>query len=204
MEVLTDDLLMRNNIRESLKQIYDFERLAGRIACGSANGKDLIALRNSCFVLPDLKSDLSGCGSRLLTDLEQEIDDLKPVYRLIDRAIVEEPPFAIKEGGIIKEGYSKELDELKFSIKDAQNWIAQLESTERERTGIKNLKVGFNKVFGYFLEVTRSYYDMIPDNYVRKQTLANCERFITVSYTHLDVYKRQTLLFTTLPLMKKI
>lgn len=186
VEVLTDDLLMRNNIRESLKQIYDFERLAGRIACGSANGKDLIALRNSCFVLPDIKSDLSGCGSRLLTDLEQEIDDLKPVYRLIDRAIVEEPPFAIKEGGIIKEGYSKELDELKFSIKDAQNWIAQLESTERERTGIKNLKVGFNKVFGYFLEVTRSYYDMIPDNYVRKQTLANCERFITPELKEME------------------
>ncbi|MCC2865286.1 DNA mismatch repair protein MutS [Hominibacterium faecale] len=186
VEVLTDDLLMRNNIRESLKQIYDFERLAGRIACGSANGKDLIALRNSCFVLPDIKNDLSGCGSRLLSELEQEIDDLKPVYALIDRAIVEEPPFAIKEGGMIKEGYSKELDELKFSIKDAQNWIAQLESTERERTGIKNLKVGFNKVFGYFLEVTKSYYEMIPDNYVRKQTLANCERFITPELKEME------------------
>ncbi|MCQ4635877.1 DNA mismatch repair protein MutS [Anaerovorax odorimutans] len=186
VEVLTDDLLMRNNIRESLKQIYDFERLSGRIACGSANGKDLIALRNSCFVLPDIKSDLSGTDSLLLKELEQEIDDLKPVYDLIDRAIVEEPPFAIKEGGIIKEGYSKELDELKFSIKDAQNWIAQLESAERERTGIKNLKVGFNKVFGYYLEITKSYYDMIPENYVRKQTLANCERFITPELKEME------------------
>lgn len=186
VETLTEDLLLRNNIRENLKQIYDFERLSGRIACGSANGKDLIALRNSCFVLPDIKSDLSENESRLLRDLNDEIGDLKEVYELIERAIVEEPPFAIKEGGIIKEGYSAELDELKFSIKDAQNWIARLESTERERTGIKNLKVGFNKVFGYFLEITKSYYDMIPENYVRKQTLTNCERFITPELKEME------------------
>lgn len=186
VEVLTDDLLMRNNIKENLKQIYDFERLSGRIACGSANGKDLIALRNSCYVLPEIKNDLAGCGSLLLEELEQEINNLRPVYDLIERAVVEEPPFVIKEGGIIKAGYSKELDDLKYSIKDAQNWIAQLEGTERERTGIKNLKVGFNKVFGYYLEITKSYYDMIPENYVRKQTLANCERFITPELKEME------------------
>lgn len=186
VEVLYDDLLMRNNIRENLKQIYDFERLSGRIACGSANGKDLIALRNSCAVLPDIRADLAESGSPLLQQLKDEIHDLKMVHDLIDSAIIEEPPFTIKEGGIIKEGYSEELDALKDSIKDAQNWIAGLESSERERTGIKNLKVGFNKVFGYFLEITKSYYDQIPENYVRKQTLTNCERFITPELKEME------------------
>lgn len=186
VEVLTDDLLLRNNLREHLKRIYDFERLCGRIACGSANGKDLISLRNSCFVLPEIKADLKESGSALLQRLSREVRDLKEVYQLIDRAIVEEPPFAVKEGGIIKEGYSAELDDLKFSIRDAQNWIARLENSERERTGIKNLKVGFNKVFGYFLEITKSYYDKVPENYVRKQTLTNCERFITPELKEME------------------
>lgn len=186
VEVLTEDLLLRNNLRENLKQIYDFERLSGRIACGSANGKDLIALRNSCFVLPEIRADLAESESSLLRKLGEEVRDLKEVYELINSAIVEEPPFAVKEGGLIREGYSGELDDLKFSIRDAQDWIAQLENTERERTGIKNLKVGFNKVFGYFLEITKSYYDMIPDNYVRKQTLTNCERFITPELKEME------------------
>jgi len=179
VEALYEDVLIRNNIKEHLKHVYDFERLTGRIACGSANGKDLIALRNSCFVLPDLKEELAALDSSLLEQLNHSIDSLQTVHNLIDQSIVEDPPFAIKEGGLIKDGYSQELDALKDSIRDAQNWIAGLEQSERERTGIKNLKVGFNKVFGYYLEVTRSYYDLIPDNYIRKQTLANCERFIT-------------------------
>ena len=179
VEVLMDEILIRNNIKEHLKRVYDFERLTGRIACGNANGKDLIALRNSCAVLPDIKAELDGSGSYLLDELNSQIHPLSDVYELIDKSIVEDPPFVIKEGGLIKQGFSAELDELKASIKDAQEWIAGLESCERERTGIKNLKVGYNKVFGYYLEVTRSYYDLIPDNYLRKQTLANCERFIT-------------------------
>lgn len=179
VEALLDDVLMRNNIKEHLRRVYDFERLTGRIACGSANGKDLIALRNSCSVIPDIKAELTGNDSGLLCILNDEIHNLNEVYDLIDRSIVEDPPFTIKEGGLIKGGFSPELDELKASIKDAQDWIAGLEASERERTGIKNLKVGFNKVFGYYLEVTKSYYDLIPDNYIRKQTLANCERFIT-------------------------
>ncbi|MBP3383980.1 MAG: DNA mismatch repair protein MutS [Firmicutes bacterium] len=186
VEVLADDFLMCNNIKTNLKQIYDFERLSGRIACGNANGKDLIALRNSCYVLPEIKSDISDTDSSLLLQLNDEIHDLKEVHDLIDTAIVDEPPFTVKEGGIIKEGYSGELDQLKFSIKDAQLWIANLESTERERTGIKNLKVGFNKVFGYYLEITKSYYDMIPENYIRKQTLANAERFITPELKEME------------------
>ena len=186
VEVLADDFLMCNNIKTNLKQIYDFERLSGRIACGNANGKDLIALRNSCYVLPEIKSDIAGTDSSLLQQLNDEIHDLKEVHDLIDNAIVDEPPFTIKEGGIIKEGYSEELDQLKFSIKDAQLWIANLEGTERERTGIKNLKVGFNKVFGYYLEITKSYYDMIPENYIRKQTLTNAERFITPELKEME------------------
>lgn len=179
VEALSEDILLQNNLRENLKQIYDFERLAGRIACGSANGKDLIALRNSCYVLPDIKEDLNGSPSALLNQLNDEIGQLKEVYQLIDCAVAEDPPFSVKEGGIIKEGYSRDLDDLKLSIQDAKNWLAQLEASEREKTGIKNLKVGFNKVFGYYLEITRSYYDMTPEHYIRKQTLANCERFIT-------------------------
>ncbi|MDO5414201.1 MAG: DNA mismatch repair protein MutS [Bacillota bacterium] len=179
VEVLLDEVLIRNNLKEYLKRVYDFERLTGRIAYGTANGKDMIALRNSCGVLPDIKAELDATGSDLLDMLNEQIHPLDQVYDLIDRSIVEDPPFVIKEGGLIKSGFSQELDELKASIKDAQDWIAGLETSERERTGIKNLKVGFNKVFGYYLEVTRSYYDLIPDNYIRKQTLANCERFIT-------------------------
>ena len=186
VEELYSDLLMRNNIKENLKHIYDFERLAGRIACGNANGKDLIALRNSIAVLPEIKSDLGAAGSELLRKINEEIDCLTDIYNIIDKAICEEPPFVIKEGGLIKEGYSEELDNLKFSIKDGKSWISNLENTERERTGIKNLKVGYNRVFGYYLEVTRSYYDFIPENYIRKQTLANAERFITPELKEME------------------
>lgn len=178
VEVLTEDGIRRNDIRESLKRIYDFERLTGRIATGKANGRDMIALRNSCGVLPDIKYDLEGADG-LLAELNDSIYELEEVFEIIDRGIVEEPPFTVKEGGLIKEGYSEKLDDLKLSISDAQNWIASLEQSERERTGIKNLKVGFNKVFGYYLEVTKSYYDMIPEDYIRKQTLVGSERFVT-------------------------
>ncbi|MBR0596615.1 DNA mismatch repair protein MutS [Sinanaerobacter chloroacetimidivorans] len=179
VELLSDQILLRNNLKESLKKIYDLERLAGRIACGNANGKDLIALRNSIFVLPDMKSELAACGDSFLEKLEEKMDSLSEIYDLIDQSIQEEPPFTIKEGGIIKEGYSLDLDQIKHSIKDGQSWIAGLEGTEKERTGIKSLKVGFNKVFGYYIEVTKSYFDLVPENYIRKQTLANCERYIT-------------------------
>lgn len=179
VEALLDQVIIRNNIKESLKRVYDFERLTGRIACGTANGKDLIALRNSCSVLPDIKDELASMETALVSGIAENIHSLEHVYDLIDKGIVEDPPFSVREGGIIKEGHSDQLDALKASIKDAHDWIAGLEHSERERTGIKNLKVGYNKVFGYYLEVTRSYYDLIPDNYIRKQTLANCERFIT-------------------------
>ncbi len=179
VEVLADDVLLANDLSASLKRVYDLERLAGRIACGNANARDLIALRNSVAVLPEVREDLRGLAPELLAEIRESIDPLEDVHDLIDRAICEDPPFTVKEGGIIRPGYSEELDGLKSSIRDAQDWISGLEGTERERTGIKNLKVGFNKVFGYYIEVTKSFYDMIPENYIRKQTLVNCERFIT-------------------------
>ena len=161
VDSLLDNILVRNNITDALKRVYDFERLTGRIACGTANGKDLIALRNSCHVLPDIKDELMSTDSALLFELESRIHTLKQVHDTIDIGIVEDPPFSVKEGGLIKEGYSQELDELKSSIKDAQDWIAGLEASERERTGIRTSRSGSTKVFGYYLEVTRSYYDMV-------------------------------------------
>ncbi len=179
VETLVDDVLTRNNIKENLKRIYDFERLAGRIATGRANGLDLVALADSCRVLPEILMDLSSLDSTLIAQLREEIYPLEDVCSMIDAGIVDEPPFTVKEGGLIRAGYSKELDDLKASIHDAQLWIASLEATERERTGIRNLRVGFNKVFGYYIEVTKSFYDLVPEDYIRKQTLVNCERFIT-------------------------
>lgn len=186
VEELYNDLLTRNNIKENLKRIYDFERLTGRVACGNANGRDFIALRNSIAMLPEIKSDLDAMQSAALQKLNAAIDCLPEVYDVIDRAICEEPPFSVKEGGLIKAGFSEELDQLNFSIKDGKAWISNLESTERERTGIKNLKVGYNRVFGYYLEVTKSYFDLIPENYIRKQTLANAERFITPELKEME------------------
>lgn len=179
VEALSDNILTRNNLKEALKKIYDLERLSGRVACGSANGKDLNALKSSVFVLPDMKCDLLDCDSALISQLNQEINPLSEISGLIEAAIVDEPPFTIKEGGLIRQGYSQELDDMKHSIKDGQAWIAGLEGTERERTGIKTLKVGFNKVFGYYIEVTKANMNLVPENYIRKQTLVNCERYIT-------------------------
>lgn len=186
VEELYNQVLIRNNIKESLKGIYDFERLAGRIACGSANGKDLIALKGSLSLLPEIKDYLNYLSSEILKKLNDEIDPLQEVYEIIERSICDEPPFSIREGGLIKEGYSEELDKLKDSIKDGKSWISGLEASERERTGIKNLKVGYNRVFGYYLEVTKSYFDLIPENYIRKQTLANAERFITPELKEME------------------
>ncbi len=179
VEALYENSMIRNNLKESLKKVYDLERLSGRIACRTANGRDLIALKNSLQVLPDIRSDLEILETSLLKQLFNTIDPLKAICGLISEAIVDDPPYTIKEGGLIKEGYNSDLDDLKSSISKGQQWIANLENTERTNTGIKSLKVGFNKVFGYYIEVTKSYYHLVPENYIRKQTLANCERFIT-------------------------
>ncbi len=186
VEELYREVLVRNNLKESLKRIYDFERLAGRIASGNANGKDLIALRNSIAVLPDIKYELSGLSAEILKDIDSDIDELRDVYELIDKAIVEDPPFTIKEGSLIKKGYSEELDDLKFSIKDGKEWISSLEQKERERTGIRTIKVGYTRVFGYYIEISKSFLDQVPENYIRKQTLTTGERFITPELKEME------------------
>ena len=178
VEALWGDSLRLNNLEESFKAIYDFERLSTRIACGNANAKDLVALAASLSALPDVKFDLLDSSSALLQELGERMDLCEEVREKILAAITEEPPFSVREGGLIRPGYSEELDTLKASIADAKEWILGLEATERERTGISNLKVGYNKVFGYYLEVTKSKYDLIPPEYIRKQTLVNAERFI--------------------------
>ncbi len=186
VEELTLQPMLENNLREALKQVYDFERLAGRIAAGNANGKDLIALKNSVSVLPEIKNSLEYAGADLLKELGGQIHDLTAVYNLVEAAVREDAPFTVKEGGLIKEGYSTELDEIKFSIKDGKQWIANLENAERERTGIKTLKVGFNKVFGYYIDVTKANADLVPEDYIRKQTLVNNERYITPELKEME------------------
>ncbi len=185
VELLVEDPLKRNHLKESLKAIYDFERLSAKVACGTANGRDLIALRNSLYVIPEIKMDLQDTPG-LLGELEQNIHPLTEVFTYIDQGITEEPPYTVKEGGLIKEGYSRELDQLKDSIKDAKIWIAGLAQREKERTGISNLKVGYNKVFGYYIEVSKSQYDKVPENYIRKQTLTSGERFITPELKEME------------------
>ena len=179
VEFLVDEYMTRNNLKESLKRIYDFERLAGKITYGNANGKDLVALKASLFPLPDIKYDIEATGVELLNELYDNLDDLADIYKLIDDAILDDAGFQIKEGNLIKEGYSSELDQLKYSIKDAKEWILSLEAIERERTGISTLKVGYNKVFGYYIDVTKANMDKVPEDYIRKQTLVNSERYIT-------------------------
>ncbi len=179
VEYFADNFLSRNDIREELKNIYDLERLSGRIACGNANPRDMIALKRSVASLPSIKNEIANTETEILTDLESRISDLSEVFRLIDDAILEEPSFSVKDGGIIKEGYSEKLDSLKLSIKDGREWIAGLEAAEKERSGIKTLKVGFNKVFGYYIEVSKAAAANVPADYIRKQTLVNNERFIT-------------------------
>ena len=162
------------------------ERLASKISYGSANGRDLISLKNSAKQLPEIKKILAGTKSAMLQELYSELDVLEDVYELIDKTIVEEPPVSVKEGGLIKVGYDEEIDKLKTATTDGKNWIIQLEAEEREKTGIKGLKVGFNKVFGYYIEVTKSNMSLVPDRYIRKQTLTNGERYITEELKNLE------------------
>lgn len=183
---LKDDVILRGDVVENLKRVYDIERLAGKMAYGNANARDMITLKNSLAKLPELKQVLSNCNSEMLKELYENLDELQDIYELIEKSIVEDPPMTIKDGGIIKLGYDEEIDKLKTATTEGKNWIIQLEAEEREKTGIKNLKVGFNKVFGYFIEVTKSYLDQVPDRFIRKQTLTNAERFITEDLKNLE------------------
>ena len=183
---LKNSIILKGDIIDSLKKVYDIERLAGKIAYGNANGRDLISLKNSVKQLPEVKEILSKTESGMLRELYEELDVLEDVYELIEKSIVEEPPISVKEGGIIKLGYDPEIDQLKKATTEGKTWIVQLEAKEREATGIKGLKVGFNKVFGYFIEVTKSNLGMVPDRYIRKQTLTNAERYVTEELKNLE------------------
>ena len=186
IEELTKKQVDRDELREYLNPIYDLERLMTRISCKTANPRDLIAFKNSLSMLPHIKHLVEKCDSDLMQELALSLDDLQDIYKLIDQAIVEEPPIMMREGGMIKAGYSKEADELREAKTEGKNWLAQVEERERENTGIKNLKVKFNKVFGYYLEVTNSFKNLVPAEWTRKQTLTNSERYTTDELKHLE------------------
>ena len=183
---LKDDLMLRGEIIENLKKVYDIERLAGKMAYGNANARDMVTLKNSLMKLPEVKQILTNCKSELLKELYENLDELQDIYQLIETSIVDDPPMTIKDGGIIKLGYDEEIDKLKTAQTEGKNWLIDLEAEEKEKTGIKNLKIGFNKVFGYFIEVTKSNLDQVPERYIRKQTLTNAERYITEELKNLE------------------
>ena len=183
---LKENVMLRGDVIDNLKKVYDIERLAGKMAYGNANARDMITLKNSLARLPEVKSVLQNCNAPMLKDIYENLDELQDIHDLIEKSIVEDPPMTVKDGGIIKMGYNEEVDKLKTATTEGKNWIIQLEAEEREKTGIKNLKVGFNKVFGYFIEVTKSNLDQVPERYIRKQTLTNAERYITEELKNLE------------------
>lgn len=186
IEELNKNAITREEIREYLNPIYDLERLVTRITYQSATPRDLIAFRSSLYMLPFIKQQLKSFQCELLQNIEEDLDDLADIYELIDHAICEEPPLAMKEGGIIKDGYNEDVDNYRHAKTEGKGWLAQLESEEREKTQIKNLKIKYNKVFGYYLEVTNSFKDLVPEYYTRKQTLTNAERYITPRLKELE------------------
>jgi len=175
---MLDDTIKRQSIRDSLKHILDMERLISRISYGAANARDLNALKRSLSFIPDIKDTLSDSDSLMLRDISN-MDSLESIHELIDKAIEEDPPVSLREGNLIKADYDEELKQLKQITKGGKNYIAGLEEKEKQRTGIKSLKIKYNRVFGYFIEVTKSNLNLVPKEYIRKQTQLNCERFIT-------------------------
>ena len=186
VEELKNNAILRDEIREYLGPVYDLERLVSKISYQSANPRDLISFQSSLEMLPPIKQLLSELSSQELKVIYDEFDILEDLNCLIQNSIVEEPPLAMKEGGIIKDGYHKDVDTYREAKSKGKNWLAQLEAEEREKTGIKNMKIKYNKVFGYYLEVTNSFKDKVPDYYTRKQTLANAERYITPKLKELE------------------
>ncbi len=174
-----NNFMLREETSLLLSDVLDLERLISKIVYGTANAKDLRAVANTLKVIPELRGLLSSCESDELRRLMSELDDLSDVREKIDVSIVDDPPFSVRDGGMIREGYSEDVDYLRSVMTDGKSWITKIENEERELTGIPKLKISYNKVFGYYIEVTKSYMDMVPDRYIRKQTLANCERYIT-------------------------
>ena len=183
---IKEDTILRCELEKCLKKVYDIERLVGKISYGNCNGREMNSLKNSLEQIPNIKKMINSCKCNYLRQLERNLDECSDLSKLIDSAIVEEPPISVKEGGIIKEGYNKEVDEYKKASTEGKKWLLDLEQKEKNDTGIKNLKIGFNKVFGYFFEVTKSNLNAVPDRYIRKQTLTNGERFITEELNELE------------------
>ncbi len=186
VEELTKDVISRDEIREYLNPVYDLERLLGKISYQSANPRDLIAFKNSIAMMKPIRAVLEAFHKALLTQILEEIDPLEDLFTLIDAAIGEDPPLLVREGGIIKDGFDATIDSLRKAKTEGKNWLAALEEEDRNRTGIKNLRIKYNKVFGYYFEVTNSFRDMVPEDYVRKQTLANAERYTTPRLKELE------------------
>lgn len=186
VDELKNEAISREELREYLSPVYDLERLVCKITYQSANPRDLIAFETSLAMMPHVKCILQDMKSPLLKELYENLDPLEDLCTLVKKAIKEDPPIAMKEGGIIRDGYNEEVDRLRSAKSDGKEWLAKLESDEREKTGIKNLRVRYNKVFGYYLEVTNSYKDLVPDYYTRKQTLANAERYIIPELKELE------------------
>ena len=177
IEDLNDSMITRDELREYLSAVYDLERLMTRITLKTANPRDLISFKNSIAILPHVRAILQEFDKGLLAGYESDLDELTDLYQAIEDAIIEDPPILVKEGGIIKDGYNETVDMLKNAKSDGKGWLIDLETREREATGIKNLKIKFNKVFGYYFDVTNSYKDLVPEHFIRKQTLANSERY---------------------------
>ena len=186
VEELKENIILRGELLDKLKGVYDMERLAGKIAYGNVNARELNSLKASSSKLPEIKSMIKNSKSKMLRNLYEELDSLEDIYELIDKAIVDDPPILVTDGGVIKMGYNTEIDELKTAMTQGKTWLVQLEAREKEETGIKGLKVGYNKVFGYYLEVTKSNLALVPDRYIRKQTLTGGERYITEELKELE------------------
>ncbi|MCH3963834.1 MAG: DNA mismatch repair protein MutS [Clostridium sp.] len=187
VEEIMNSISCHEDLKTALRSIYDIERLVGKISSQSVNAKELIFLKNSIEKLPVIKSIISNFNGSLLKDMYSNLDELRDIYDLIDKSIIEEPPVSIKEGNLIKKGYNPEIDELKDIKSNGKEWIASLENSERKETGIKSLKIGYNKVFGYYIEVRKSNLNLVPEGrYVRKQTLANAERYITPKLKEME------------------
>ena len=186
LEELNKNPILRDEIREYLNPVYDLERLISRISYQSANPRDMVAFSSSLEMLPHIRRILKEFKCPILTRICEDMDPLEDLSELIRKAIVDEPPMVQREGGIIREGYNEDVDKFRRSRTDGKKWLAELEAREKERTGIKNLKIKYNRVFGYSLEVTNSFKNLVPENYVRKQTLSNAERYITQELKELE------------------
>jgi len=186
VDYFNNNLMIMDDIRGLLKNVYDIERLSSKISTGNCNGRDFISLKNSIRVLPDIKNILNSTGNDQLIKLESNIDSLADVFKLIDNSIDDNAPITIKDGGLIKNGFNKDLDELRESSLKGKEWLGKLEIEEKNKTGIRTLKIGYNRITGYYLEVTKSNIPMVPDYFIRKQTLANSERYYTQELKNME------------------